>query len=167
MCHSNKDVKVLRSHGEYGLDLRSLEFKSGDVGLIPGWRAEIPHALLPKNPKHKTEAANLNRNSKTHSFRFNNVNSVPEDLEGPEEAKLIQAQFNSMGEFQTRLVDERDTSKEPVVSCPPEYQIPMRGQISSIQGGIHLLGLLQDLYDTSAVDTFGAYGVLPSKSLSR
>ena len=38
---------------------------------------------------------------------------------------------------------------------PPEYQIPMRGQIASIQGDLHLLGLLPGLYDTSAVDTFG------------
>ena len=38
---------------------------------------------------------------------------------------------------------------------PPECQIPKRGRISSIQGSISLLGLLQGLYDTSVVDTFG------------
>ena len=27
----------------------------GDVGLIPGWGAKIPHAPQPKNQKHKTE----------------------------------------------------------------------------------------------------------------
>ena len=27
----------------------------GDVGLIPGWGAKIPHASQPKSQKHKTE----------------------------------------------------------------------------------------------------------------
>ena len=30
--------------------------KAGGVGLVPGQGANIPHALRPKNKKHKTEA---------------------------------------------------------------------------------------------------------------
>ena len=29
---------------------------AGGVGFFPGWGAKIPHALWPKNPKHKTDA---------------------------------------------------------------------------------------------------------------
>ena len=30
-------------------------FNAGGMGLIPSWRAKIPHALQSKKPKHKTE----------------------------------------------------------------------------------------------------------------
>jgi len=33
-----------------------LPSNAGDVGLIPGWGATIPHASWPKIPKHEIEA---------------------------------------------------------------------------------------------------------------
>ena len=39
-----------------GPAVKALPSKEGAVGLIPGWGPKIPHARLPKKPKHKTEA---------------------------------------------------------------------------------------------------------------
>ena len=39
-----------------GLVVKSSHFNAEGAGLIPGWGATIPPALLPNKPKHKTEA---------------------------------------------------------------------------------------------------------------
>jgi len=36
--------------------VKTSPFNAGYADSIPGWRARIPHALQPKNQKHKTEA---------------------------------------------------------------------------------------------------------------
>ena len=50
-------IELVREAGDICNDpVVNTQFSNvGDVGLIPGWGAKIPHASQPKSQKHKTE----------------------------------------------------------------------------------------------------------------
>ena len=51
-----KDKEGITGDFPGGPVVKTSPSNAGGAGSIPGWGAKIPHALRPKNQKHKTEA---------------------------------------------------------------------------------------------------------------